>query len=438
MMLRGREWRLAALGLALAALTAVGPALHWRLGGYALYAVFAAGALGAFWAAREEWTDARRALVIILVTAALMRAALLFAEPYLSNDILRYIWDGRVQAAGINPYRYVPRAPELAALRDAVIWPHINRSDYAVTIYPPVAQMIFVGITRLGESVLVMKLGMLAFEAGIIAAIIGILGQLGLPPARVAAYAWHPLPVWEIAGNGHIDAAMVALLITGLLLALRGRTLLGGVTVTLGALIKPTALLALPVVWRPWNWKLPALVALTVAAAYVPYLSVGTGVIGFLPGYLQEEGISSGSGFYLLAMVRQITGPIAYANIAYLAAAALVLCGLAFGAALRADRTDAGVLRDVRWLLIVFLVLISPHYPWYFLPVVPFLALSPSIAAWVLSVAGVLLYNVVPDDVLPSYEIRIAVLTGLTLAAIARDLWRERSGSLAIPAGETS
>ena len=66
-----------------------------------------------------------------------MRLGLLFAEPYLSTDIYRYIWDGRVQAAGINPYRYMPIAPELSHLRDAAIFPNINRPDYAVTIYPP-------------------------------------------------------------------------------------------------------------------------------------------------------------------------------------------------------------------------------------------------------------------------------------------------------------
>ena len=59
-----------------------------------------------------------------------MRLALLFVEPYLSTDIYRYVWDGRVQAAGINPYRYMPIAPELAHLRDAAIFPNINRADY--------------------------------------------------------------------------------------------------------------------------------------------------------------------------------------------------------------------------------------------------------------------------------------------------------------------
>ena len=55
----------------------------------------------------------------------------------------RYVWDGRVQLAGINPYRYVPAADQLAFLRDAAVYPNINRAEYAHTVYPPVAQAIF-------------------------------------------------------------------------------------------------------------------------------------------------------------------------------------------------------------------------------------------------------------------------------------------------------
>ena len=74
-----------------------------------------------------------------------------YLPPFLSTDIFRYVWDGQVQAAGINPYRYVPAAPELAPLRDAMVYPNINRADYAPTIYPPAAQMFFLAVTRLGE-----------------------------------------------------------------------------------------------------------------------------------------------------------------------------------------------------------------------------------------------------------------------------------------------
>src|SRR5690349_3682974 len=109
--------------------------------------------------------DSRTLLVLGLVFAALFRLSILFAPPYLSDDIYRYVWDGRVQAAGINPYRYVPADEALAQLRDEKIYPNINRRDTAHTIYPPVAEAVFLLVTRISESVTWMKAAMIGFEA---------------------------------------------------------------------------------------------------------------------------------------------------------------------------------------------------------------------------------------------------------------------------------
>ena len=95
-------------------------------------------------------------------------------------------------------------------------------------------------------------------------------------------------------------------------------------------------------------------------------------------------------------------------------------------------------MRATCWLLIAFLVLISPNYPWYFLVLVPFLALSPSTTAWVLTSAGVLFYDVVPNDVLPAYEVRIAVFTLAVLPALAHDLWGEWRKTVPVAVGETT
>jgi len=420
---------LGAIGIGIVVLTAAVPTLHWQLGGWVLIGAFAAGGAAAWAASRlSEHADQRSALAIILIAAVAMRLALLFAEPHLSGDIYRYIWDGRVQAAGINPYRYVPIAPELAALRDAQIWPHINRADYAVTIYPPAAQGLFLAVTRLSESVPAMKLALLLFEAAAVLTIIALLRRQGAPATRVAAYAWHPLPVWEIAGSGHVDAAMVALLLAGLLAHLGGRTLLAGILATLGGLVKPLALLALPVMWRPWDWRLPLVAAATVVVAYLPYLSVGWGVLGFLPGYIEEQGLASGSGYKLLWLLQQLTGPLPSAGTVYIVLAAAILAGLGLAAGFRCDRSEAAAIRSLNWLLIAFLVLASPAYPWYFLVLVPFLTLNPSATGWVLTLGGVLTYDVVGNDGLPSYEVRITLFTLATLAALGYDLWSQRRG----------
>jgi hypothetical protein len=400
-----------------------------------VFALCSIGALAATWLG--ERTDETTALLIILLGALGMRLALLFTEPTLSSDVYRYIWDGRVQAAGINPYRHVPAAPELATLRDPVIWPLINRADYAVTIYPPVAQAIFLSVTRFGESVAVMKLAMVLFEAITVAVLIALLKRLAMPPARVAAYAWHPLPIWEIAGNGHVDAAMIALLMLSLLVFFGGRTLLAGVLAALGALIKPTAVLVLPVFWRPWDWRLPLAVLATVIVAYLPYLSAGTGVLGFLRGYIEEEGFSEGYGFRLVWLVEQVAGSLPQAGVVYAALAALVLAGLALAVGFRADRSERTAIRSLSWLLMTFFVLTTPHYPWYFLAVAPFLALCPTATAWTLTSVSVALYYVYPDASMPTYEARFTAFTLATLAALAYDLWGERRRASG-PVGETS
>ncbi len=427
--MRGPALKLGALGLALAALTTVAPLLQQRLDAWALALCFTLGALGILFALRVSGgAPERESVIVILAFAVLMRLALLFVEPYLSTDIYRYVWDGRVQAAGINPYRYVPAASEIAHLRDAAIYPNINRADYAVTIYPPVAQAIFLAITRLGESVVAMKLGLLCFDAAVIAAILGLLRRLGASPTRVVAYAWHPLPIWEVAGNGHVDIAMCALLMAGMLLFLGKRSLLAGIAVTLGALVKPTALLALPVLWKPWGLRLPFVVALTLVLAYLPYLSVGSGVFGFLWGYVVEEGLTSGRGINVLWLLERVTGHVPAAATLYVAVAALIMGATALAVSFRQDRSAATSLECLSWLLVTFLILASPHYPWYFLVLVPLLALRPSATAWCLSLTCPLLYDSAPGTGWPTYDTRIALLVVAALAALAYDartLWRK-------------
>jgi alpha-1,6-mannosyltransferase len=435
---RRTHLRLAVIGTMLIALSIVGPSLHVRYGGWVLLLIFATGGAGAMLGSQIQSADQRGTLIIILVCAALMRLALLFVEPYLSTDIYRYVWDGRVQAAGINPYRYVPGAPEVSHLRDAIIFPNINRADYAVTIYPPAAQAYFLAVTRFGETVIAMKLGLLVSEAATIAAILGIMTRQGIPMNRMAAYAWHPLPVWEIAGTGHVDVVMCALLMIGLLAFLQGRVLLSGVLVTLGALVKPTALLALPVFWRPWNWRLPLVVLLTAVAAYLPYSSVGSGVIGYLPGYLDEEGLASGRGFGALWLMERFTGPIAGAALAYVVLAALMLIGLAAAIAFRKDRSALAAIAALGWLLVIFLILASPHYPWYFLVLVPFLVLSPSTTAWALTIGSPLLYGSASGEDWMAYDVRLAGFMLATIAALANDFRGLRRGALTATAGEKS
>jgi hypothetical protein len=229
-------------------------------------------------------------LPLILGLAALMRIAVLPLDPFHSSDVFRYVWDGRVQGAGISPYLYIPSHPALAPLRDPVIFPMINRADYAPTIYPPLAQALFYLTTRVSESVLAMKTMLVGCEIIAAWALLRLLRLEKLPRERVLIYAWSPLAVWEFAGNGHLDAAMIALVLLALLAARLHRQALAGLALGAAVLVKFFPLVLVPALWRRWDWKLPVALLVTLLLGYFPYaLEAGGRVLGFLPGYLGEE-----------------------------------------------------------------------------------------------------------------------------------------------------
>lgn len=424
---------LAAVGAMSAGLTLATPFAFQAGGDNAFIALAVAAGLLALAATHvAERVSAARALWLILGLGIVLRAYVLFFDPLLSTDIYRYVWDGKVQAAGINPYRYFPAQDVLTHLRDATVFPRINRPDYAVTIYPPVAEFFFLLVTRAGENVTAMRLGLLACEAVIVTLIILFLRRLERPTARVVAYFWHPLPIWEIANNGHVDALAIALMLLGLWVALTGRALRGTVLITLAVLVKPYVAPVLAVIWRAWDWKVPLVVIATIALCYLPYMSVGWGVFGFLTqGYLAEEGITSGDKLWLLSVWRLVFGVTQGDVAAYAALSAAILLFTAVSAARRRNRTLASALSDCNTLLLVFLALLSPNYPWYFLAITPFLALCGNAPTWAISIGALLLTNEVDWDFpIPLLAAKSILYGGFLLACI----WSAARGTFLRPA----
>ena len=317
-------------------------------------------------------------LWFILAVAVAMRIGPLLAGPYLSTDIYRYVWDGRVQGAGINPYLYIPNNPALAYLRDDLIWPLINRADYAPTIYPPAAEMIFFLVTRISGSVIWMKTALVLCEGLTIWAIIRMLDAEGLSRERVLIYAWCPLCVWEFAGSGHIDAAMTAWVALALLATRRDARFAAGGLLGLAVLTKLFPILLFPALWRRWDWRMPVALAATILVGYLVYIRAGWSVFGFLPGYVGEEGISDGSGLWLLDAVGDATD-LDIPTFAYVVPAVFAMGVLALWVVFR--------LPDRRRLYVGSLLIalasvlgLSPNYPWYFIWLLPMVCLVPS--AW--------------------------------------------------------
>jgi alpha-1,6-mannosyltransferase len=348
--------------------------------------VYAAAAALIVFRQRAVVFDTGRALALILAVGFLMRLIVVVAPPA-SSDIYRYIWDGRVQAAGINPYRYLPVDPALQHLRDDTIYPLINRADYAPTIYPPLAQIVYLAATRISESVTFMKLVMVAFEGLAVWAMLQLLAARGLPSSRILLYLWHPLPLWAFAGDGHIDAAAIAFLLLAFVAIDRRSPVLAGIALASGALIKYFPIVAGPALYRRWDWRLPAAFGATAAVLYLPYLGVGAKVFGFLGGYVAEEGFGGGEGIFLWQLLGNILPLPSDAFAFYFPIAASIMGVIALVVTLRTPSKLANIAGAVA-LGVAFLVLLSPHYPWYFAWIIPFLCIYPLVGVAYLTCAA--------------------------------------------------
>ena len=407
---------LAAIGAAMTGLTDAGLAVlqapvHERDGQVALAAALSLGA-GLLWLGAVRLVRAgevpRTCVWLVLAVALAMRALTFMAPPLLSTDVFRYVWDGRVQTAGISPYRFVPAAPELTFLRDDAVFPRINRADSAVTIYPPAAQALFAAVALVAPGLAGMRAVMAGFDLLAIGGLLLALRVAGRPAPEVLIYAWAPLPVWEFAGNAHIDAVAAGLLPLALLAAARERRALAGVVLAIATLTKFLPGVVLPAVWRRGDWRLPAASALLAAALYAPYVASGANVAGFLPGYLSEEGIGSGNGIFLLQLAARAGLPSSGAAAVY---AFVVLAGLGWltwRAAAGTWPTEAGARVSAMAghavsLAAFLLAAVSPHYPWYFGWLVPLTCLAPrGFALWLIAAAPLLVLGPIEHLAIPA------------------------------------
>jgi alpha-1,6-mannosyltransferase len=377
------------------------------------------------WSDRSSRTGRWVILGLIIVFAIGFRAMLVPQRPYLSTDVYRYIWDGHVQAAGINPYRYVPNDPALSGLRDDRIYPNISGGYHNwLSPYPPVAQAIFLGISLIRPlSVSAFKAVMAAFDLIAVILVMMALARSGADPARAIIFAWHPLLIFEGAHSGHIEAAFVAFLVLALLACSRRRFALTGIALALATLVKFYPVLIVPafLVTRPddftaapgtreplsspagftgllsraanrHNLSLLAAFVATLVFAYIPYIGAGRNLFGYLDEYIKEEGFThDGARYFPLSMIRMLF-PIPAE--AFLLIAAVCLVGVSAWWAIRVKRDAFDVARGATVLIGLYLILTTPRYAWYYVWLIPFLCFIPRISWLYLTSAAALLYLV--------------------------------------------
>jgi hypothetical protein len=220
---------------------------------------------------------------------------------------------------------------------------------------------------------------MLGFEIAAVLALAVLLKRCGLPLERLALYLWHPLAVWEITGGAHVDAIMLAGVLAALLAAATGKRALAGVVFAAATLTKFLPLVIAPALYRRWDWRMPVAFLAVVAVLYAAYASwdgAGWRVLGFLPGYASEEGLTQGSGIFVISLLQRVGLSAVLAKFCFAALAVTLLGGLALRAQDRELDTREMVL-VAGSLIVVTIALLSPHYPWYFCWIVAFIPFLP-------------------------------------------------------------
>lgn len=331
---------------------------------------------------------ARRAAQVVLAVGVVLQLVALTVGPLASDDDYRYAWDAKVQLAGIDPYRYAPDAAQLTRLRDSFLFPDLARCHWPLsdgacsainrpgvhTVYPPMAQLAFtlIRLVSFGGHGNHLPLQLAAALGAISVSLLLVRRALrdGRPIWTVAVWAWCPITVLELGNGAHIDWLATLLVVLALMAEGARRSGLAGVFSGAAIAVKFYPALVLPALLRRRPVLVVVLASATVALSYLPHvLAVGTEVIGFIPGYLQEESYSSGGRFLLLGVVL----PSELAAVA----AVVVLSATAWWVARRVD-PDAPEHGAVVMVGVAMLVT-TPQFGWYTLMLLALVAMTGTV-----------------------------------------------------------
>lgn len=406
------------------------------IGTIALWVLFAAAVIVA------RRLPVRATVALVLAGSAALGVASIAGPPNTSTDSARYAWDGIVQSAGISPYDHVPADPALESLRTDWLFPHpvvgadgephcpgvrimkfeelgtgeiicsaINRARVP-TIYPPVAEFVFAASRVLLPAdaeywpmQLVGLLGVLAVTL----LLVRLLLRSGRDPRWAALWAWCPLVYSEGVTNSHIDIVGVVLVVVATMLAAGGRGWRAGIAIGGAIATKLIPVIAAPALLGRQPVRVIVAAVATFAVCYIPYVVLsGIEVLGYLPGYLTEEGYDTGERFVLLSPF------FPGISAAVVAAAVIAVTGLFVWRL--TDPADPWMGQLV--MIGVTLVVVSPRYPWYALLLIPMIAMT---GRWEwLGIPGALLVRLLFPGPQPARLVLAAVVVLIVIMTIRR------------------
>jgi len=319
-------------------------------------------------------TFPRRVVVIGLGLAALWHLVFLIMPPGLDDDIHRYVWDGRVQRLGYNPYLVVPSDPALAALHTPETRT-LNNPDLP-SPYPAGAELFFRAVTAIHESIFALKVAFVVCDVAIVFLLLDVLRSSGHGAHWILAYAWHPLLAVEVAGSGHIDIVGGLLLLVSVAALGRRWRAIAALAFGLAVAVKLLPIVLLPLYWRRVRVRDGALSAVVVGLLYLPFFNHGRIPIGSLGTYVQSFRFNDP----VFAALERVAAPQLVVGLA-------VLVG--FLTAIRLRRESAAWSAGAfAWPMAASLLFAPVVYPWYLLWLLPFLrsASTLPLVIWTVSI----------------------------------------------------
>ena len=314
----------------------------------------------------------RCVVVIGLVLAAVWHVEFLRLPAGADDDIHRYVWDGRLQRLGYNPYIVVPSDPAAKGLHTPETR-NLNNPDLA-SPYPAGALLFFRAVTAIQESTLALKVAFVVCEFAIILVLLDLLRRKQRAHL-VLAFAWNPLLAIEVAGSGHIDIVGALLLVVSVAALVRRWRATAAVALGLAVAVKLLPVVLLPLYWKRVRIRDAALAAAVVGLLYMPFLSHGRIPIGSLGTYVQTFRFNGP----VFAILERVAPPQLLVGLA-------VLVGLVTATWLRSAAPESPDL--FAWPMAASLLCAPVVFPWYLLGLLPFLMSASTllIIVWTVSI----------------------------------------------------
>ncbi len=333
--------------------------------------LFGLGAM-AWWKWPENWTVRRQWM--LLLTLAIAVRAFVWGLP-VSDDMNRYLWEGKLVRAGISPYAQT--AESLVSQRDAA-WEGMNHRD-KFTVYPPLSELVFAALGGIAYEPWIFKLAFTLAEL----ALIPLLAAMGGRFRWLALYAVNPVPVLSFAGEAHFDSLMVLATVAAVFFAQKSRPALAWAALGIAVECKLIAILLVPAFWMAFDVRGRRAIWAFVVACVLPAVPFAFSFPYWIRGLADFGGATSGNG-PLHFILELALGGKAIASVL----CAVVLLATTIGIAWSVKPLSRAALRT----FFAFLICSPTVTFWYATWLLPFAVFHRSRAAWTLSALMILYY----------------------------------------------